>query len=131
MLRLLLPFIIAGLGAPQIAAAQEMRELVPMVFFVAKGKADSCGTGCDTWIAAHGNFDLGSARRFAVFLKKLGKRDLPIIFHSGGGSTIQAMAIGKLIRARKMAVNVGYTVPLDCGGYATSDKCKRDVNSGR
>ena len=40
----------------------------PMVFFLAKGEPDSCGTGCSEWIAAEGKIDLGAAQRLRAFL---------------------------------------------------------------
>jgi len=44
-----------------LAAAEQTRLLAqidrrPMVFFLAKGSAGSCGPGCGEWIAAEGRF---------------------------------------------------------------------------
>jgi len=36
----------------------------PMVFYVAKGATDSCGAGCDSWIAVEGRVDGDTADRF-------------------------------------------------------------------
>ncbi len=66
----------------------------PMMFFVAKGAADECGPGCDTWIAAFGEIDSGAAARFQRFLDKLGKTDLPIFIQSPGGLTVRATTMG-------------------------------------
>ena len=54
----------------------------PMIFFVAKGAADACGPGCDTWIAAEGTFDPDVHERLSAFLNAPARRGLPIFFHS-------------------------------------------------
>src|SRR5688500_4589951 len=62
------------------APAPELRDIPPIMFFTAKGEADACGPGCDTWIAAHGAFDEGAPQRLRAALAKAGKRKLPIYF---------------------------------------------------
>jgi len=52
----------------------------PMVFYVAKGATDSCGAGCDSWIAVEGRVDGDTADRFRKFLRPLKDRHLPIYF---------------------------------------------------
>src|SRR5207244_12300846 len=62
----------SGLLAPaeqnRLAAQLESR---PMVFFVAKGPAGSCGDGCGVWSAGEGKFVPGTAQRFRDFLGSL------------------------------------------------------------
>src|SRR5947207_13332748 len=57
----------------------------PMVFFLAKGEPDACGSGCSEWIAADGQFDFDAPDRFQTFLKRLGGRTLPVYFRTPGG----------------------------------------------
>jgi len=44
----------------------------------------------------------------------LGQRKLPIYFHSPGGSVDAGLAIGRLLRERRMTAGVARTVPLGC-----------------
>src|SRR6266851_4712828 len=72
----------------------------PMTFFVATGEADACGSGCEAWIAAEGKIDIEAAQRLRRLLAKLARRRLPIFLHSGGGSVLGAIELGRLIRSR-------------------------------
>jgi hypothetical protein len=93
----------------------ESKPSPPIVFYVARGEPDSCGPGCREWIAAEGKIDGGAEPRLWELLRKLGNdRKLPIYFHSGGGSVIGGLEIGRLIRARGLTAGVGWTVPTEC-----------------
>jgi hypothetical protein len=102
----------------------------PMVFFVAKGPADSCGRGCGEWIAAEGKFVPGTAQRFRDFLGTLSRRDLPIFFHSLGGSVADAAKVGVALRERGMTAGVGRTIAEQCRVFAREDPCQRLIASG-
>ncbi len=102
----------------------------PMMFFVAKGAADECGPGCDTWIAAYGEIDSGAATRFQRFLDKLGKHDLPIFIQSPGGLTLRATTMGELLRARKLTISVGRSIPVACGDKLYTAECNKIRQSG-
>jgi hypothetical protein len=65
-------------AAPSAPAA--LAKTPPMVFYVAKGSPDSCGAGCDSWIAVEGRVDGDTADRFRKFLHPLKDRHLPIYF---------------------------------------------------
>jgi hypothetical protein len=80
-----------------------------MIFFTAKGPADSCGHGCNEWISAVGVFDAGTSQRFRDFIEKLNGRNLPIFFHSPGGSIKTAIEVGYLLRERRMSAGIGRT----------------------
>ena len=71
----------------------------PMLFFVAKGPAGSCGPGCDEWIAAEGNFVPDTPQRFRNFLAILSQKNLPIFFHSRGGRALAAITKRRARRA--------------------------------
>jgi tetratricopeptide (TPR) repeat protein len=105
-----------------LASAKER----PMVFAIAHGGGpDSCGAGCDDWIAADGFFDKDVEKRFRNFLDVLHGRKLPIFFNSNGGFLNVAFAIGRMLHERKMAAGVGVTVPEDCrGDNVTDESCR-------
>jgi hypothetical protein len=104
--------------------------LSPLTIYLATGDDDACGTGCNTWIAAEGAFDQGSAARLKRFLDRMGSRVLPIFFDSPGGIVGQSLAIGRLLRERGMTAGVARTQSIECGLISPSacDKLKR---SGR
>jgi hypothetical protein len=87
----------------------------PLTFYVVKGRADACGPGCDSWIAVEGKVDSSAAARFRKFLKQVGDRHLPMYFHSPGGNLKEAIAIGEILRERKVVARVGRTVVQECG----------------
>ena len=85
-----------------------------LTFFLARGPEDSCGPGCREWIAAEGQFDEGSAARFRVFLARTKGRNLPVFFNSNGGLQEEAMAIGRIMRERRMRAGIAQTRPDIC-----------------
>jgi hypothetical protein len=85
-----------------------------LTFFLARGPEDSCGPGCRDWIAADGQFDEGSAARFRVFLARTKARNLPVFFNSNGGLQEEAMAIGRIMRERRMRAGIAQTRPEIC-----------------
>ena len=40
------------------------------MFYVARGAPDSCGRGCDRWIAVEGQINADAAGRFKAFVKR-------------------------------------------------------------
>lgn len=86
----------------------------PIAFYIAKGEVDECGRGCREWIAAEGTIDRDAAQRLRGLLKRLGQRKLPIYFHSPGGSVEAGLAIGRLLRERRMTAGVARTIPVGC-----------------
>jgi hypothetical protein len=151
-LRAILVAILVLIGAPALAASdarpkpkQSFRErslsersspakasAPPMAFYVVKGAADSCGQGCDSWIAAEGQIDAGAASRFRKLLRQLGDRHPPIYFYSPGGNLEQALAMGAMLREKPVIARVGRTVVTECGFEAQdSEVCIRLKQSGR
>src|SRR5688572_9753936 len=92
----------------------EAYRAAPLMLFVAKGDANACGPGCDTWIAAEGTLGPTAAQQIRRFLSGPGRAGLPIFFNSEGGSVTQAMEIGRLLRQRKITAGVGETTPQGC-----------------
>jgi len=102
-----------------------------IVFYVATGGPNSCGHGCDQWIAADGTIDERAAQRLQQFLRKLVGRKLPVFLHSPGGNASAAMEVGRLLRKEKLAASVGRTAPDGCDrDKLYDDACKALKHDG-
>jgi hypothetical protein len=125
------------LSAPAIAAPAPRPSAAsfgpPVMFYVARGAPDSCGRGCDRWIAVEGQINADAAGRFKTFMKQhLKDRHLPIYFSSPGGNLEQAIFIGNMLRELSAVARVARTIVKDCGFEAqTSDVCLKLKRSGR
>src|SRR5262249_19470616 len=51
-----------------------------MVFYLAKGAPDTCGQGCNEWIAADGFIDVAATQRLRAPLARLRGTKPPIFF---------------------------------------------------
>jgi hypothetical protein len=104
----------------------------PMTFYVVRGAPDSCGRGCDRWIAVEGQVDSNAAARFRKFLSQQRDRSLPIYFYSPGGNLDQAVAMGNMLREKPTVARVGRTVVRECGFEAQdSEVCIKLKQSAR
>jgi len=137
-LRGFLVVVLLVLGAPALAAPGPVRRDAvpalppPMMFYVVKGAPDSCGRGCDSWIAVEGQIDGAAAVRFKKFVQQLGNRDLPIYLASPGGNLDQALAMGATLRERRATARVGRTIVIECGFEAQDGAaCVKLKQSGR
>lgn len=99
------------------------KALEQLVVYAAKGPPDSCGPGCDRWIAIEGRVDAGSAARVESFFRERKDTQRPIYFNSPGGEMRDGFAIGRLLRARKAVGRVGRTIVDACPGTQTDDAC--------
>jgi len=115
-------------AAPSAPAA--LAKTPPMVFYVAKGSPDSCGAGCDSWIAVEGRVDGDTADRFRKFLHPLKDRHLPIYFFSPGGNLAQALAMGRMLHERPTIARVAQTMVRECGTEQTSAVCLKLKQAG-
>jgi hypothetical protein len=107
--------------AQKAPAAHEL----PLHMYLAKGEANACGDGCGMWIAVEGRFDAGAAGRVNAFLKRHAARKLPVYFHSPGGSSRDALAVGRQLRQLGLTTGVGRTVPRGCASASdASDACR-------
>src|SRR5262249_20093396 len=121
---LLLPLLMPpNLTKAAPAAPAEPWALPQLAIYAAKGPPDSCGPGCDRWIAIEGKVDKGSAERVERFFRQR-KDTRPIYFNSPGGDGHDALAIGRLLRGRKAVGRVGRTIADDCPGTQTDDACE-------
>lgn len=100
----------------------------PLTFFVAHGAENACGTGCSRWIAVEGQFDKGSAGRFAAFVKRIETKDLPVFLNSTGGLTDEGIAFGRLLRSNGMRAGVAASKP-DCANLKPAE-CKAALAAG-
>lgn len=108
-------------AAPPAPSADKPME--QLAIYEAKGAPDSCGPGCDHWIAIEGKVDTGAAARVERFFHERKDTQRPIYFNSPGGELRDALAIGRLLRARKAVGRVGRTVVDACPGTQTDDAC--------
>ncbi len=112
------------------AAAAVAQPAGGMTFYVARGAPESCGRGCDRWIAAEGRIDSQAAARLRAFLGRQAA-GLPLYLNSPGGDLGQAMEMGRMLRQRNATARVGRTLVKDCGSSAQSENCARLKLSGR
>ena len=101
-----------------------------MAFYEAHGKENACGDGCQDWIAADGKIELDTAERLRRLLAQIHGPKPPIFFHSPGGSVRGSIELGRLLRAQKMTVSVGHTLPLNCDrNSAAKQSCAERVSN--
>ena len=102
-----------------------------LLIYLARGAANSCGPGCDHWIAVEGTVDHGAAARIGRFLREVKDKDRPIYFHSPGGVVEPAYVIGRLLRSRKVLARVGRTIVTACAaGTQIDDACLKIKTRG-
>jgi hypothetical protein len=87
----------------------------PMTVTLVRSDAADCGTHCAEWLALTGLIVPGTPALLRAALDHLGHRSVPVLVDSPGGSVEAAMAMGKMIRARKLDVIVAGTALTDCG----------------
>jgi hypothetical protein len=133
----LLVAIVVALAAPiaaQSESADAQKKAVPksppMIFYLAKGDDDACGPGCGEWIAAEGQIEADTAQRLRAFLNRLGKRKLPVFFHSPGGNGTTSTVMGRLLHERDMTAGVSETIPVGCA-EASEQACRALKQSGQ
>jgi hypothetical protein len=122
--------LVAGaLDAKPPAATAEFE--LKLTIYLAKGPANSCGPGCDRWIAIEGDVDHDAAARISHFLRDVKDTQRPIYLHSPGGEVGEAYRIGHLLRSRKAVARVGRTIVAACAENAqVDDACLKIKNAG-
>jgi hypothetical protein len=102
-----------------------------LIIYNARGSADSCGPGCDRWIAVEGQVDADAASRIRRFLADAKDTKRPFYFHSPGGAVEQSYIIGRLLRGRKAVARVGRTLAKACiGGTQVDAACLKIKTAG-
>jgi hypothetical protein len=97
---------------------------LPMVFSHVRSSEPGCEPTCAEWISAEGRIVADTANKLKAVLDKTSKRKLPMVIYSPGGDVTAAMAMGRLLRARKIDVAVGWTYYDGC--KPRDKKCKPD-----
>jgi hypothetical protein len=113
--------VVAGASAAAAPTPQASpTSLAPMRFIRVASSAPGCKSDCPEWISAEGKIVTGTAEALERVVAKLNGRRLPIFSNSAGGSVKDAMAMGRLIRAKNLAVVVAHTAVAPCPASATS-----------
>ena len=99
---------------PQSTPKATPSSLAPMRFVRVTSGSSACQPNCPEWISAEGKIVMGTADALARVVKGLNGRRLPIFVNSAGGSVEDAMAMGRLIRAKQLAVVVAHTLLTPC-----------------
>ena len=110
-----------SLGFSTAASAEEMHVVI------VRSTENGCEPLCTEWIAAQGEITSETDDAFRAVFKKLGKRRLPVVITSPGGDVDAAIAIGRMIRERRIDVVVGRTEFRGCN--PKDQKCT--LNEGR
>jgi hypothetical protein len=101
----------------------------PMRVVIVQASGRLCKDECPQWIAAEGEITAATPGQFAKVFKQLGKRKLPVLIRSPGGSISHAMEVGRMIRKRGLDVAVGFTLYEGCAPDQKSCKLP-DSQSG-
>lgn len=112
---------LAAKKKPQPGPAKPIYE-APMTVVLVRGWSQSCEPSCPEWIAAEGEITSATPAAFQRAFKAMGKKRLPIIIRSPGGSINAAVDIGRMIRKRGLDVAVGATRFQGCGPLDKSCK---------
>lgn len=78
----------------------------------------ACQPACPEWISVEGRIAPGAGATFARIVADLDGRRLPVLISSPGGSLPDAIAMGKLIRDKRLAVAVARTLIVNCATRA-------------
>lgn len=121
-----LGFLMSASGAPVGAAEKAPRR--DMVFSIVRTGTPDCEPDCPEWIAADGDITDKTVSAFQAILEKGGERNLPLLINSPGGRVDAAMTLGRMIRDRKMTVEIARTDYLLCEPWNTT--CEPDFKDG-
>jgi hypothetical protein len=119
--------------SPGAYAASEKKKATPareptMAFQVVRSAHPGCEPECPQWISAQGRIVVGSAAKFRKIVREVGDRKLPIFIDSLGGSLIDGLAMGRLIRSKDLPVVVTATTFSPCTPKDTA--CRKAKTGG-
>jgi hypothetical protein len=106
--------LLVGLLASAAPARAAPADDTDMQFLVVRSGQPGCEPTCPEWISAEGAIVRDSPALFKKLLKTIGNRRLPVVVTSPGGDVDAALALGRIIRARKLEVGVGKTRFIGC-----------------
>jgi hypothetical protein len=93
-----------------------------MIFYVAHGGPEACGTGCSDWIAAEGTVEYDTHKRLIAILDRQAAGKLPVVIHAWGRSNFNvASSLGRILRDRGIDTTVGATEVEACAGASEAD----------
>ena len=120
----LILILLALVGSPSTSQsrgwATEVRSF-PMRFeWRQEGPVETCGKTCRSWISAVGVITSATPARFAAFVEGRDVRGATVVLDSAGGSTLDAMVFGDMIRNLNLVTTVGRTIELPEGDGRTS-----------
>lgn len=97
-----------------------------MTFAIVRSSLAGCEPFCPEWIFAEGKITAKTPGLFKAILAKAGSRRLPLVIRSDGGDVLAAMAMGRLIRTRKIDVTVASTLFAGCSIAKTDCRSEQD-----
>jgi hypothetical protein len=115
---LTLAILIVGsvqLGRPVQASSSLEERKLPMRFAFHQSTATDCISNCRGWVSAVGVIDGDSLRQFNELANAHDLRGATVVLDSGGGSVLDAIALGKRWRGLKLSTVVGATVNMPAG----------------
>ena len=92
----------------------------PMKFERVRLVDATCEPNCPEWLSAEGRIVRGSADEFRKVLAEFGEHRAPVLINSVGGLVDEALAMGRLIRERRITVAVAKTAIAPCLGNANA-----------
>jgi len=116
---LALAFLIVGsvqLGNSVKAGSSLEERKLPMRFTWHQSNAADCVANCRGWVSAVGVIDADSLRKFNELAKNHDLRGATVVLDSGGGSVLDAIALGKRLRGLKVTTVVGAAVEMPASG---------------
>ena len=129
---LLLAALLLASGTVRAETPEEKAGFAPkLLIYLAKGQPNSCGAGCDHWIAIEGKLDGDAAMRVRRFLLGVQDTRRPIYLYSPGGAVDQSYVIGRLLHSRKAIARIGRTVVTACAaGTQIDSACLKTKTAG-
>ena len=128
-----LPLLLVAMALNAGATTKQPKKIIqpldpPMTVVVVRSSIASCEPECPQWIAAEGRITAQTPALFKKALNLAGNRRFPVIVTSPGGDVDAALAIGTMIRARKLDVAVGWTSFTGCA--PRQNECKPSIYRG-
>jgi hypothetical protein len=105
----------AQVGRPVQASSSLEERKLPMHFDWHE-RSPNCETKCGAWVSAVGVIDGDSLKRFNELAAAHDLHGVTVVLDSGGGSVLDAIALGKRWRALKMSTAVGAAVQVPASG---------------